>query len=218
MLFAAVRIWPLKKAAPIIITLVFLFSNAVRIYSTYQYGILTAGADAKLLIHMKILTSVPARIDNIIFGMLGAYLSFFKFRLWTNYKNILFAIGLTGFLFNHFCKVFSPVNLYSVLIYQPIELLFILMTFPRLSTLTNGKGAIARLITFTSKISYSIYLIHMSIFMYAVRPRFPYTTWILLPVYYIWAFGGGYLLYITVEKWGLKFRDKLRQRDSFSKN
>jgi len=214
LLFLTVRICSLKKAVPVIIVFVVLFSNAVRFYRTYKYGILTAGEDAHMLILSKLLTSVPARIDNIMFGILGAYLSFFRFGIWTNYKNLLFAIGVTGFICNHFYKVFSGINFYNILLHTQVQLLFILMTFPQLSTITARSGPIARFITFTSTISYSIYLIHMSIFILAVMPRFPLNTWVLLPVYYLWAFGGGYLLHITVEKWGLQLRDKLRTQKS----
>lgn len=214
LLFLAVRIWSLKKAVPIIIVSIVLFSTAVRFYRTYKYGILTAGPDTHILILSKLLTSVPAKIDNIMFGILGAYLSFFRFSIWTNYKNLLFAIGITGFLCNHFYKVFSGINFYTILLHTQVQLLFILMTFPKLSTITAGNGPIARFITFTSAISYSIYLIHMSIFIVAVMPRFPLNTWVLIPVYYLWAFGGGYLLHITIEKWGLQLRDKLRTQKS----
>ena len=199
MLFVGANKMPLKKVVPIIILIVFLFSNAIRVYRVYRYGMLDTGA-------------VFVRIDNILFGILGAWLSFYQFKIWTNYRNFFFVTGMIGYLGNHFYKAFSGNNLYNILLQPQIELLFILMTFPKIAVIKEGKGAIARIITFISTISYSIYLLHLSIFMYAVDPRFPDNPWILIPVYFIWAIGGGYLLYSTVEKWGLKYRNKLRQR------
>jgi len=210
LLIIAARIWPLRKAAPVIIVIVFLFSNAVRIYRVYKYGMVTPGPDTADLISTYIASSVPTRIDNIMFGVLGAYLNFYDFKIWTEKRNAFFIIGITGYLCNHFYSVFSGFNLYNLLFQKQVELLFILMTIPKVITFTEGKGAIARLITFIATISYSIYLVHMTIFEFAVRPRFPNNIWIQLPAYYLWAFGGACLLHITVEKWGLDVRRKLK--------
>jgi peptidoglycan/LPS O-acetylase OafA/YrhL len=216
LLFAGASKFPLKKVVPVVIIIVFLFSNAVRIYRAYHSGLIGPVHDHRLNFRL-INSSVPTRIDNIIFGLLGAWLNFYKFNIWTKYRNLFFTIGITGFLINHFSKIFWVNNAYIILFQTQIELLFILMTIPKMSTIREGKGSFARIITFVAIISYSIYLIHLSLFTLAVRPRFPKDPWILLPVYCLWSLGGGYLLHITIEKWGMKYRNKLRQRAALKK-
>jgi peptidoglycan/LPS O-acetylase OafA/YrhL len=218
LLFVGARIMPLKKAVPVVIIIVLLFSNMIRMFRVYKYGIADPGPDTANLIFTKISTSVPTRIDNIMFGILGAYLSFYRFSIWTNYRNLLFVTGLIGYFCNHFYKAFTDFNLYNILFQGQVELLFILMTFPKIGGIQKGKGAVASVITFISTISYSIYLVHLSLFIHAVMPRFPQSVWYRLPVYFLWAFGGGYLLHNTVEKWGLKYRKKLRQRATIKDN
>jgi peptidoglycan/LPS O-acetylase OafA/YrhL len=222
LLFAGANQFPLKKVVPAVIILVLIFSNAVRISRAYQSGLISPVIDSNLLFR-EINSSVPTRIDNIIFGLLGAWLVFYKFNIWTKHRNLFFTIGITGFFINHFLKVYlihhatASSNAYIILFHTQVELLFVLMTFPKLSIIKTGKGYIAGTITFVARISYSIYLIHLSLFVLAVRPRFPINPWILLPVYCLWSVGGGYLLHITIEKWGLKYRAQLRQKAALKK-
>jgi peptidoglycan/LPS O-acetylase OafA/YrhL len=222
LLFAGANQFPLKKVVPAVIILVLLFSNVVRISRAYQSGLISPVIDSNLLFR-EIDSSVPTRIDNIVFGLLGAWLGFYKFNIWIKHRNLFFAIGMIGFFINHFLKVYlihhatANSNTYIVLFHTQVELLFVLMIFPKLSSIKTGKGYFAGTITFVSRISYSIYLIHLSLFILIVRPRFPINPWILLPVYWLWNVGGGYLLHITIEKWGMKYRAQLRKKSALKK-
>jgi peptidoglycan/LPS O-acetylase OafA/YrhL len=215
MLFVGASRFPLKKVVPVSIIIVLLFSNALRIYRAFHYDLLNPDNFYKYF--SLIYSSVFTRIDNLVFGLLGAWLNFYNFNIWTKYRNLFFTIGITGFFINHFLRVFSGFYTYNILFQTHVELLFILMTLPKMTTIRVGKGSIARSISFIARISYSIYLVHSSLYLLVVRARFPKNPWILLPVYWVWAIGGGYLLHITIEKWGLNYRNKLRQRTALKK-
>jgi peptidoglycan/LPS O-acetylase OafA/YrhL len=212
MIFITCRVLPTKKAIPIVILMVFFFSNIVRIYRYYRYGIHDSGMPAKGFFFKNISSSVPTRIDNIMWGLLGSYLAFYKKRIWTSYKNLLFVVGIIGFLSNHFYRVFSDLNTYNILCQKQVQLFFILLTIPKLSAITKGRGKMANVITFIATISYSIYLVHATLFAFLIRPRFSNSAPLQTAAYFSWAFGGAYLLHITIERWGLKIREIVRAK------
>lgn len=208
LLFIGIQMGSLKRVVPVIIAGIFIFSLTVKLIRIHQYGINNYDATAPTL-YRSIAYSVPTRIDCLLFGLLGAYLQFYAFRIW-NSKNTLFAIGITGFLLNHFYKVYTELNFYNLYLQEPVELLCIAMTLPKLTTIKTGKGAIAKTVTFIASTSYAMYLVHNAVFQYLLLPQFPHHLWLQITAYFIWAIGGAYLLYITVEKAGLQVRKRLR--------
>lgn len=107
---------------------------------------------------------VFTRLDSLMYGVLGAYLSYYYAEYWLKYKNYLFALGLFIFVlfklgilssgkYDLFQSVFS-LSLFSVAT---------LLLLPFLSTIKKGNGLLYKIVTLISLISYSMYLTHLSI-------------------------------------------------------
>jgi peptidoglycan/LPS O-acetylase OafA/YrhL len=111
--------------------------------------------------------SVVTRLDSLMFGVVGAYWSYYFNDSWIKYKYHFFIIGILIFItmkfnlfnflsFNFFDSVFS-------FTFTSLGTLFLL---PYLSNFKNGKGIIYISITIISLISYSMYLVNLSIVQY----------------------------------------------------
>lgn len=187
---------------------VIALGNAVRIYKMHHIPIANV-----LDFSFAIREVLPARIDAIMYGVLGAYVIFYGYPFWQRHKNSLFYTGVAGFLIIHIISVMmdKPVGIVTYA-YFPLEGFFTMMVLPKAVSVKAGKGWIAKLITYISKTSYSIYLVHATLFAFLVQPFLPKKLLIQLPVYLLWAFGASYILYSVIEKSGLRIREKLRRR------
>lgn len=197
-----------KKAAPLVIALYFVAAFLFRFYKiqTNNYKDLI---DYALFVQQ----ALPTRIDAVMFGVLGAYLSFYNFKIWTDYRKILFIIGFIGFFAQHEILFWNGMRLnnYIAYWYKSVELLFSLCMIPYLSTVKTGKGIFARFISFTAVISYSIYLVHGSIYSLFFASWLPDNIIIRVLVYLAVAFGLGYLNYLIIEKWGIRQRGRINE-------
>lgn len=199
-----------KKALQLVaITGVILLGNAVRIYKIHHIPMSTA-----LDFNFAIRETLPARMDAIMYGVLGAYLSYYRYAFWEQYKNLLFYAGISGFTLLHFAPVLLSQSMGMVIsyLYFPLEGIFTMMVLPKAASVRVGKGWISKLITHISKTSYSIYLVHTTLFVFLVQSFLPKKIMIQLPAYLLWAFGASYILYATVERGGLRIREKIRRR------
>lgn len=110
---------------------------------------------------------VITRLDSIAFGILGAYLSFYYQNNWIKYKKKALFLGLIIMLLVIIMSNADVKNtlftLYNTVVYFPLSATGILLFLPFLSNFKNGKGFVAKLITYISVISYSLYLINYSL-------------------------------------------------------
>lgn len=110
---------------------------------------------------------VLTRLDTIAFGILSAYINFYYIQFWNKYKTLLFTSGvglLTGLL-----SIKIESTFFNQTFYFTLMSLSIAMLLPKFSTWNNG-NILTKPITFISKISYSIYLIHLPI-LYIVNAK-----------------------------------------------
>lgn len=199
------RYLPLRIATPVIIVSIFIAGNIIRAIRMPQ-------VNNYMDLVWRILMSMPTRIDAVAFGLLGAYLQFYKFRIWTDYKKLFFTIGVIGFFANHYYGIFADFSFYSKFLHKQIESAFVLMTLPYLASIKEGKGIVASFITFVALISYSIYLVHAAFFVEVIYPFVPPIMKYQFLAYYGWALVGSVILYYTVERWGLMLRNYLKRR------
>ena len=103
--------------------------------------------------------------DSLMFGVMGAYLSFIHPSRWIKYKNLLLAAGIVLFIFSKFISplLFSEVGLYNCVFSFSIISLATLFVLPFLSNIKQGQGFFYNTITRISLISYSMYLLNLSI-------------------------------------------------------
>jgi peptidoglycan/LPS O-acetylase OafA/YrhL len=162
--------------------------------------------------------ALVTRLDSIMWGFFGAYLSFYKNPVWTRYKKLFLVTGIAiMLLFNiiNYLSGFNQFKAYSELILMPFAALLVL---PFLSSIRNGKGLMFRFFSFISVISYSMYLLNLTPYQEFILPgldRFLpspgvwYGDMIRLAGFLTFAIGGSWLLYSFIEKPFMRLRDRL---------
>ena len=108
---------------------------------------------------------VITRMDSLMFGVFGAYISYFHKSLWIKFKTKLMFIGFcliiaSKFLLPHFTSIDGIYSCVFSFTFFSVGTLFML---PFLSELKTCNGFMYKPITYISLISYSMYLINLSI-------------------------------------------------------
>ena len=101
---------------------------------------------------------VLTRLDTIGFGLAGAYIHWYYSSLWSKGKNFFFVLGFTTLII--FITNNLENNFFSQTYYYSFIGLSILLILPKLESLKN-ENIPFKPIQFLSKISYSMYLLHM---------------------------------------------------------
>jgi len=112
----------------------------------------------------QISKTVIMRLDSIMYGMLGAYISFYYAEHWFRNRKRYLAIGsaltcLAQYLYLNFAGLYLIYH--NVFSFSLFSLAFLLL-LPFLSTYHNSKTRIYNLISKLSLISYSLYLLHLT--------------------------------------------------------
>lgn len=107
---------------------------------------------------------VFTRLDSLMYGVIGAYIFFHYKNFWNKYKIHFLIIGIALFISMKLNLLgFSSFGLYHCVFSFSTTSLATLFLIPYLSCLKTGKGFIFKLITYISLISYSMYLINLTI-------------------------------------------------------
>jgi len=158
------------------------------------------------------------RIDSIIYGVIGAYV-FVKYpKFWNDYRFVLLTFGLL--IMSLFClNIINWKSFYGPLVFN-IESLIILLFLPFLSSLKSTKSkSIDIIFIFISIISYSMYLLNMSLILgdlipisHKVLNTFSIENSIPLDflLYWFYTIFLSYILYVFYENPMTKIRDKVK--------
>lgn len=157
------------------------------------------------------------RIDSIYYGFIAIYLKYQFPKSWTKYSNQLFTLGLVLFILIHlpFLNDLSKGNTftfnYLINFYLPLLLISILLGFPLIMKLRTRYNVLKSLITTTSKMSYSLYLINYSIvFMFLKRLMETGTirlSWIAIILFWVSSFIMTFMLFKFYEQPMMKLRE-----------
>lgn len=134
--------------------------NRVVVYE-YNSGEINLSAESRKIIFFN--------IDYLIYGFISAYLSVKHYNFWIKYKNYFLYFGLIALIFNYF----NPGNWKNI--YPPltlnIESLIIMCFLPYLSSYkTTNIKLLDTFFIFISLISYSMYLLNLSIIQGYIIP------------------------------------------------
>jgi peptidoglycan/LPS O-acetylase OafA/YrhL len=111
------------------------------------------------------------RLDSIMFGFLGAYLAYYKHDIWIKYKDILFWGGMFLLAGQKIYTYLYDTDVYYLSYFSfTVTSLATLMLLPKLNMLQSGQGIFYRFFTFISIISYSMYLLHLSLVQKLLLP------------------------------------------------
>ena len=136
---------------------------ALTLFRYYRFSTLTV--DSKDGWDFYFNKPVLARFDSIIFGLLGAYTSFYHSDLWRKRRFTCLAVGISLFVLIKVLSVyFVPADsLYNAVFATNVTSLATLLLLPFLSNFRLQSGIFYHTVTRISLISYSMYLLHLSL-------------------------------------------------------
>lgn len=207
-----------RKTILIVVLFTILYSIIFRYYR-YTTVPVTSLSDWDKLFRKQVIT----RLDSIMFGVLAAYICNYHNFIWSKYKNRYFGLGIIIIILQKIYTVINvhEINLFNYVLSFSTNSIAIMMLLPYLNEVKTGKGLGYRIITYTSLISYSMYLLNLSFVQLWIIDKpswFKLDGSLLILVKYIlyWAFTiiGSILLYKYYELPFMRLRDKITKRDS----
>lgn len=183
LLYFSVKLLKLKTNFAVIIIIAF----AILLVTTGRYiryeSLSIQTIDEWDLIFRK---QVISRLDSLMFGILGAYISFYHSVNWIKHKKILLIAGIILFVFSKFAadRIIPELGLYNCVLSFTTISMATLFLLPFLSDIKTGRGFFYKTITRISLISYSMYLVNLSLVK----------NWIIDNINWTDIFSNGYLL------------------------
>jgi peptidoglycan/LPS O-acetylase OafA/YrhL len=163
-IFILVRIFRVKPEKAILSCIITIILATI-IFRYYRY--LTIPVTGEHIWGAVFRGQVVTRLDSLMFGVAGAYFSYYHPLNWIKYKNQTFILGLTGVIIIYALPKWLFTD--SVFYYCNLSFTFtsvtVLLVLPFLSQLKSGKGCLYKTVTYTSLISYSLYLTHATFMM-----------------------------------------------------
>jgi peptidoglycan/LPS O-acetylase OafA/YrhL len=166
---------------------------------------------------LNIRRQVFTRLDSNMFGMVGAFMSYYYNSSWKKYKQHFFVVGVVLLVALRFFDFFDNFGIYTCVFSFSLLSLGVLFLLPQLSEYKKGSGFVFRVTTFISIISYSMYLLNLSIFGefgVLLLQQFPLTGITYMFVQYLWYWffiiTGSAVLYKFFEKPMMELREKFK--------
>lgn len=107
---------------------------------------------------------VITRLDSLMFGVIGAYVSFYHQTSWQKIRKGLLFIGVFLLYFPYVQRFTGVFGLTYVCVFSyTIQSVGFLCLFPMATSVKTGKGRVYHIVTIVSKLSYSLYLVNYSI-------------------------------------------------------
>jgi peptidoglycan/LPS O-acetylase OafA/YrhL len=146
---------------------------------------------------------VITRLDSIAFGLLAAWLYCYYKEYWLKFRLIGFATSIALFIF--ILQYRQPdSSFYKQTIYFSLNPLACMLLIPFTHSLSFPSNSFSRIVTHISKISYSMYLINLSLVANVIGDNFPATSpknaVLQYVLYWIIVLVGSSLLYKYFEK------------------
>lgn len=198
---------PIKTNIIVVFIIVLLFSLLIRTYLYFNIVI-----DSGLAWDRNIRSAVVPRLDSILMGVLGAWLYIFKNNFFKMNKNILFIIGFIIFLSSKFYTEYINPNYdtyYTSVIYFSLIPFSVMLMLPRLYYLNKSKYRLFNnFITRGSLISYSLYLVNLTIVACLILQPLSINVWVKFMLFWILTVLLSILMYKYIETPFMKLRDK----------
>jgi peptidoglycan/LPS O-acetylase OafA/YrhL len=145
--------------------ILFVIISIIVLVVFYRYHLFqTRDISTFTKVDLNILRQVIPRLDAIMFGVLGAYLSLIQKELWSklNFKWIVIGAFIILYLLKQFNSSYD--TFYYIVILPALKSFAVLLMLPFLSNYKLSKtNFISQSITFISLTSYSMYLVNRTI-------------------------------------------------------
>jgi len=162
-LIKILKLNPKKSILTIAISLIML-SILIRYYKFTNYNIMSNG-EWDLLFRKQVLT----RLDSVMFGVLGAYFQYYYLKYWSKYKRIFFILGIALLILTKalsFLDLKPVTGIYNYVFSFSVFAIAISFLLPYLNSIKSGKGILSSFFSYTSVISYAMYILHLSIIQF----------------------------------------------------
>lgn len=151
---------------------------------------------------------VLCRLDGIGFGTLFAYIHFYYPQLWNKIKKSCLVLGLILFFSIPYITVYPNLFFFKTF-YFTITAISCVLCIPYFSTLNVKPTYTSKIITYISLISYSLYLINLSIVLQLIKNYSSFNGYINYSLFWIINFITATFLYVYYEKPIMDLRDNL---------
>lgn len=159
---------------------------------------------------------VITRLDSIMFGFVGAIIFMYYRKFWDQHAKPLLLLGCLGLIATNFIIIRpNHTGLYGYVFSFSIIPFFTLLTFPFFSNYQKSEGAFYKIITTISLISYSLYLVHLTLvqgFIVKFSPLIPGESSLIITIryafYWLSSLILSYLIYAFFERPTTKLRDR----------
>lgn len=197
-----------KKLIVCLIFLVIIATTAFRIYKAYEYDYASIRAWD---LHLR--KQVFTRLDGLMYGVAGAYFSLFHSENWKKYSKPLLCFGLILIIFD---KILHTNIAYLNYLNITIVSLATLCLLPYLSGWQRNEDVVTRIVTFTSVISYSMYLLNLTFVQSVLIPVVELQcsncltpSLVTYALYWVVTLACSTLLYYCFERHATKIRDMI---------
>lgn len=162
-------------------------------------------------VDLSIRKAVVTRLDSIGYGLLAAWIARYYPYAWRRMRWWIFAAGIAGSVLLLAWR--QPAGtVYSQVVYFSLAPLFMAMLLPVASGIRSAEGWWVRCVVYTSRISYSLYLINFSLVAEVIRdqcpPRGGMDGMLKYAVFWLIAYAGASVLYYAWEKPMMALRDR----------
>ncbi len=148
---------------------------------------------------------VLTRIDSITYGVLGAFIFRYYNSFWNKYKYLFLILGIIIFTYTKY-PILSTGKFYNAVVLYSLQSISMLLFLPFFSNIKNGSGAVFKFVSKISYISYSIYLINLSLVYFNILEKIIFHSisgnYLLLTKYFLFltiSYFGAILMYKYVE-------------------
>ncbi|NVK27113.1 MAG: acyltransferase [Flavobacteriia bacterium] len=204
---------PVKWTVPVVALTVIYLSTDIRV-AIFNMSEMTAGEPGQLhLWDIYIRKTVVTRLDSIMFGVIGAWLATYFANSWRRFKTPLFILGVLMLILHRwlFFQKMDNINTYMVVYSFTLMSLGTLFLLPFLSEWRSSNSRLSRFFTWTSILSYSMYLLHFSLILNILIRRssiVEMNSGIQFIIFIALTYGLSFLLYHSYEKRMTRLRDK----------
>jgi peptidoglycan/LPS O-acetylase OafA/YrhL len=130
---------------------------------------------------------VICRFDSIGFGLLAAWVRFYFYNAWVKYRWILFALGVTLFIFL-LQNDFESNKYFTETSYFTLSALAAALLLPLAEQTKKYYTMAGKLVTLISLVSYAMYLTNMGVTAAIIRNNLDYASQPLLVYLFYWGF------------------------------
>lgn len=195
----------IRKTIIISFFIILIFSTSIRLF-IFNHTNINSVQEWDQLLRSPVIT----RMDSILIGVIGAWFYHFKKAFFYKRRNLLFLTGLVIFFINKiYFDYFLNFNIYSCVLYFSVMPASIMLMLPKFYFMKKTNfHFLNTIISKGSLISYSMYLLNLTIISSLILHSLNFNTWIKFLIFWIMTPLFSILMYKYIELPFMRLRDK----------